>query len=598
MAAEGLSDFAIKNLLTNMELYGEVALRIRDKDARLLPLKLNFAQKFVHEKLRQQYRDQGRVRAIILKARQTGFSTYTAGRFFRRATLLPRQRALIVAHEQKPAEDIFGIYDRYFTYLPEELKPMVRSTDAARQIRFDNPDRRDRGVRPGLDSIIEVGTANNANLGRGITPQMVHASELAMWEKPEDTWLSLMQGVPKNNSEVIIESTAKGHGNFFHNMWLDASTGESDFIAIFLPWWIHDEYELKLNHAEKAELKLLLDDQEREYVEKGIEFEGRIHKLSLGRIAWRRWAIRNNCFGDERLFRQEYPANPEEAFLVSGNTFIEEEVLKDYKDLAIDPKIRGQLVRLSGGILPKKHERGYLRIWEKPNSNGLYVIGADTAEGRQVATKDASASDPNSERGGRDFSSADVFDVVTRRQVAQLHGRMAPEIFADQLNLLGRYYSTENRSGTRTPALIAVEKNHNSGESVLRLLQKDWAYPNLFRHRLINRRRNRPEQRMGFVTSVETRMPMLDGLAQAMREGTITIPSKDTIRELMSFVRDEEGKPAAQEGAHDDRVISLAIAHEVGRYAHIPTGGNSRTYRYDHWDDDEETAEIRALARR
>lgn len=582
MSTAVLTDHAIKHLLTNMELYGEVCLRIRDKNARLLPLKMNYAQRYCHEKLKAQYAKEGKVRAIILKARQTGFSTYTAGRFFRRSTMLPLQNALVVAHEQKPAEDIFAIYDRYFTYLPEEMKPMVRSSNAARQIIFDNPDMKDRGRRPGLGSKISVGTANNANLGRGNTYQMVHASELAFWEKPEDTWLSLMQAVTPGSSEVIIESTAKGVGNFFHQMWLDAEQGASDFIPIFLPWWIHDEYVLPLDSKERAALKVTLDDTERSYVEEGIEFDGARHKLTLGRIAWRRWAIRNNTFGDERLFRQEYPANPEEAFLVSGNTFIEEEVLRDYDNLCREPKMRGNLVRIRGGIVPRRNEGGYLRIFEKPNSNGLYVIGADTATGRQVAIKDASASDPNNERGGRDFSSADVFDVITRTQVAQLHGRMAAEVFADQLNLLGRYYSTENRSGTRTPALLAVEKNHNSGESVLRLLQKDWRYPNLFRHRRINRRMNRPEERMGWVTSVETRMPMLDGLAQAMREGTITIPAKDTIRELMSFVRDEEGKPAAQEGAHDDRVISLAIAHEIARYAHIPSGGSSQSYTYEY----------------
>jgi hypothetical protein len=61
-------------------------------------------------------------------------------------------------------------------------------------------------------------------------------------------------------------------------------------------------------------------------------------------------------------------------------------------------------------------------------------------------------------------------------------------------------------------------------------------------------------------------MPMLDSLAEGVRNATIEIPSADTVREMFTFVRGDEGRPEAQEGTHDDRVISLAIAKQMTRY--------------------------------
>lgn len=52
---------------------------------------------------------------------------------------------------------------------------------------------------------------------------------------------------------------------------------------------------------------------------------------------------------------------------------------------------------------------------------------------------------------------------------------------------------------------------------------------------------------------------MLDNLGELSREQTITIPCRETVQEMLTFIRDENGKPLAQEGAHDDTVISLAI---------------------------------------
>ena len=71
-----------ERLLTDFPYYAEHCLTIRSKAGGLVPLRLNRIQRTVHDRLEEQLRETGRVRALILKARQPGVSTYVEARFF------------------------------------------------------------------------------------------------------------------------------------------------------------------------------------------------------------------------------------------------------------------------------------------------------------------------------------------------------------------------------------------------------------------------------------------------------------------------------------------------------------------------------------
>lgn len=548
---------------SDLAYYCEDALRIVTKNAALIPLKFNFAQRFVHQKLSEQLKAEGRIRAIVLKARQEGISTYAAARNFRRMHLYPNQNIMVVADQKVRGATLFGIYDSYYRNLRDELRPHRRYMGKGTQLWFDTS----TGVG-GLNSKVNVGTAKDAATGRAATIHSLHASEVAWWTDAEDTWVGLAQSLPDSNSEVIIESTANGVGNFFETMWNDATQGLNGYLPIFLPWFIHEEYVTPTTESMDKEITTTLSPWERTAMETGIEWEGELWALTTQQLAWRRRKIKEDFRGDERGFRQEFPSTAREAFLVSGNCFFDEEVLQQYEATAKKEKVilRGNLVKRGEVIAPTHNEFGYLRIWKLPAPTGHYVIFADTAEGRQSSTqRDVSFADPDLERGGRDFCSADVFDSVSRAYVAQVHGRMAPEVFAEQLNLLGRYYSC--RVGDRiAPALIGVEQNHSSGETTLRWL-KDAAYPRLYSHRSINRRTNKATSILGWRTTVENRMPMLDEFSAALRDNSIWLANRDTIRECYTFIRDDSGRPEAQEGTHDDRVISAAGALQMARWS-------------------------------
>ena len=89
-------------------------LKIRDKRGRLVPFKLNRAQR--------EYAETCTGRNIVLKARQLGITTYIASRFFLNTITRPGTVTVQVAHDQSSAEAIFRIVHRFLENLPEELR--------------------------------------------------------------------------------------------------------------------------------------------------------------------------------------------------------------------------------------------------------------------------------------------------------------------------------------------------------------------------------------------------------------------------------------------------------------------------------------------
>ncbi len=548
-------------------------LKIRTKPgpegSQLIPLALNRAQEIVDAQVEAQKAATGRIRAIVLKARQEGISTYVAARIYHGCTLWPRRRGLVIADDLDRAGEIFNIYERFDSHAA--LKPPKRSTRKSRELSW------------ATDSSITVETARDVDTGRATTPDYVHASEFAAWPHPEDTLAGLLDAMPLEAGEFWIESTAKGVGNAFHQMWLDAVAGESDWLAIFLPWFVDPTYQVALSEVEREALLATADTFELAALGPGISYEGETVRLSPEQLAWRRRKIRER--GDARVFRQENPATPEEAFLVTGEKFFDAEALIDHGSRTIPPIARGSFIDLKGGGLTfRPDERGPVRIWESPDPDGHYVIGADTSEG--ILATGRSLSQGSSERGGRDFSSADVLKVSElvddptgkkvripcRRQVGLIHGRLVPERFAKQIFAAAAYWSCPGRPdapGSRSLALTGVERNHSSGQTVIRELLERHRHSNMFIHSRLNTRTGKASADYGWVTDGTTRMPMLDEFAAAARDGEVAIRSADTIREMETFVWPETGKtnlPQAEEGCHDDRVISFGIGLQMARH--------------------------------
>ena len=92
--------------------YAAKCLKIRPKKGGLIPFELNAVQRTIYERLERQLAETGRVRALILKARQPGCSTYIEGRDYWKVTHREGVRAFILTHKQEATDNLFGMAER------------------------------------------------------------------------------------------------------------------------------------------------------------------------------------------------------------------------------------------------------------------------------------------------------------------------------------------------------------------------------------------------------------------------------------------------------------------------------------------------------
>jgi hypothetical protein len=284
-------------LKNDFEFYARNCLKIRTKNDGLQPLILNDAQSYIDKRIQEQLESTGKVRAIILKGRQQGASTYTEGRYVWKTTHNKGVRAFILTHDGESTNALFEMTERYYDNLPPFVKPSLGACNS-KELHFDR-----------LDSGYKIGTAGNKAVGRGQTIQYFHGSEVAFWMNASEHTKGIMQAIPDaEGTEVIWESTANGVGNFFHEQWKLAEKGLSEFEAIFVPWFWQKEYK-----------KEVPDDFSLTYEEEKLK---EAYNLSDEQMLWRRVKVSElttDGVDGAKAFKQEYPMNAAEAFQVSGS---------------------------------------------------------------------------------------------------------------------------------------------------------------------------------------------------------------------------------------------------------------------------------------
>lgn len=277
---------------TDYELFAREFLRIRTKSGAIVPLVFNRAQRHIHERLEEQKAKTGKVRAMILKGRQQGCSTYIGGRFYHRCSRNGGLRTFILTHEDQATQNLFEMVCRFHENLPKKMRPSTGIANA-KELVFDQ-----------LDSGYKIGTAYTTGVGRSSTLQLFHGSEVAHWRNADIHAAGVLQAIPHEpGTEAVLESTAAGVGNWYHRKWTEAEAGHNEYITIFTPWFWSDEYAVPVGPD------FTLDVEEREHAE--------MYGLSNEQMAWRRSKLIE--LGDPLLFKQEYPTTAAEAFQMSGH---------------------------------------------------------------------------------------------------------------------------------------------------------------------------------------------------------------------------------------------------------------------------------------
>jgi len=497
--------------------FSEDRLKIITKDAvqGYIPFKFNKAQQKIHDAVEKQLKKKGRVRVLILKARQQGISTYTAGRVFWKTLYTPYTRSVVLAHDSATSDALFTMSKQFIERMPENTAPeLVKSN--AKEIKFAHN-----------DSGFRLYTAGSPEAGRGTTPTILHCSEVAFWQNQEKILAGLFQGVSSaDGTEIILESTANGASGSFYEMWKKAEQGLNDYVSVFLPWYMTLEYTMK------ASKKFVRTKEE--------EALSELYTLTNDQLYWRRMKIGES---GAKKFAQEYPATSEEAFQVSGANVFDIEKIEKLK-IESATSIRSFNPKMMSW---DEQREGHLEIWDAPSFNEKYIIGADVALGV-----------------GQDYSTAVVMN--SQREVVGLYrnNRIDPSAFGKELFYLGRYFNN---------ALLAVESN-SMGVATLQKL-KDMNYVNMYFQTKIANISNEEGVRLGFRTTSASKPAIIGNLKNWLFEEELDIKSSIITQELKDYLSDDRGSTGASPGCFDDSVMALAIACEVYR-THIDKLTNDR----------------------
>jgi hypothetical protein len=250
----------------------EQELTIINKDKVEVPFVLNKSQSHLLHQL-PNYED-----IVILKARKMGFSSLVLAIEVTKFIFGRNERMVSMSFDATAAGKQL-----------ERAKHFLRSFELRNNCKLPlKYNTKSEMVYEGTDNstnrpftnTLRIGTAKSGSFGRGDDITFLHITEAAFCPNMDE----LLTGVGEatvNGAHRILETTANGF-NDFKEFWSRAELGENGYKALFYgPEWEYD----------------------RDFLER--------KKKTLG----------------ERLFKQEYPGTPEEAFLTSGDCYFDQHVL-------------------------------------------------------------------------------------------------------------------------------------------------------------------------------------------------------------------------------------------------------------------------------
>lgn len=230
------------------------------------------------------------------------------------------------------------------------------------------------------------------------------------------------------------------------------------------------------------------------------------------------WFTRETKNLPRRKIAQEFLCD----FISSGDTFLQPSELESIRE-AIRPPIE------------KTGPQSAVWIWRKPEPGKKYVLAADISRG-----------------DAKDFSTFHIVDDSSCEVVAEYMGKIPPDKLADLLFEYGKMYNE---------ALICPEQNTFGYFTCVKL--RDDGYPHLYYQGssgdLFNFKPTDPNAVPGFSTQTKTRSQILAKLEELARNSILKVYSQRLYDQLQAFIWNGS-KAMASKDAHDDLIISLAIA--------------------------------------
>ena len=524
-------------IVEDFEFWCARCVTIKDKmSSQNVPFVLNRPQRRLLGVMEEQRAAGLPVRVILLKARQWGGSTLV--QMYMAWQQLVRHHgwnSLICGHLHATSKGIKRMYNLLLRHYPREL--LDENDELPRFAKLEGqPNVHQIEAR---DCLVLTGSARSEDAARGYDIAMAHLSEVAFWQtsamhNPDDVVRSVCGSVAlKPETVVVLESTANGVGDYFHDEWLRAQMGDSDKVPVFVPWHEIGIY----THAVDDALALWR------------EMDGYEHTLwddgcTLEQINW--YHLKRREYRTHALMMAEYPSNASEAFTTSGhNPFDREHLDRLEEGCCLAPLLVGD-IQADGqsGEDAKRNihlvsaSSGLLKVWEQPE----HLTPVKT---RYMAVVDV---------GGRaessDYSVIAVWRLRDSRRkaaiVAQWRGHIDHDELAWKSMQLAKYYND---------ALLVIESNTLTNEAA-RAGESEYILENL--HQVYGNVYQRGHGKLGFHTNAKTKPKAVAALIAALRDGGYIERDQEAVNEMRCY-EDHNGRYAARPGKHDDILMTRAI---------------------------------------
>lgn len=542
----------------------QIKIKLKGKSKRDY-LVLNRAQRYYLTFLERLRKAGQPIFIVLLKARQWGGSTLTQFYMMWIQKLHKKHwNSVIVGDIEKQSKVVLSMYEKacedYDTFIdegvPTALKPFGRTNDIR--------------VLEGRECTISVGSMQKPDKIRSEDISMAHFTEFGLWKttdnkSPDDVKQSIDGTILDDEYSVwVIESTAKGVGNPFHETYTGAEKGENKYTPAFVPWYMIDMYSRSITKDPSKRAAKSDPEAYPHFIASMSEYEWFLWNegATLEAINWYRIKSRGV---DEWRMKSEYPTTAIEAFQSTGRAIFKDEYLTELYKMCHKPQRVGEIVSSSNGF-DKKEFLQNLRF--ETNDRGNFKMWADvdrsvTMQERYLVTVDLGKGDSND----ADNTVVCVFDRYWQQAgedgypevVAEWAGKESEtDLLAWKIAQIAAYYNN---------ALLVIESNtiDSSKEDRFRAILdeiKDY-YPNLYKRAIKNQNDvgNTGAFRYGWNTSHRSKEEIIANLQWALRHGMYIERNTESVDEMKIFERHEDGSLGNVKGKHnhDDRVITRAL---------------------------------------
>jgi hypothetical protein len=510
---------------------------IKDKRGKTISPEPNILQKRMFEHYRKCQLEGKPCKMVILKPRQKGASTCAQALTYHHMRKHEDLSGSLMGDISGTSDKVFEIYRRYaendqfpWNDIGTNLKNGGNLADA---ITLDS------------GSVYGKETAGSKNAGRSGTVQVGNMTEVAFWpmQGAKDPALAYLQSLydGDNLSLVVADSTPNGPTGWFYRTWVQ----DNEWAKIFAAWFEFDDSVVPFENDDMKQhfIDTMTDDEKSEMERFDVGYE---------QLNWRRRVLQDKCNGDISKFRQEYPSDPDECFLMSSRPRFHIDIVKDMLESSQNQTCQVGTVTFQddankkAGFIPDR--AGSWKVYEEPEYDSKYLISIDTCTGEDQQQQGLAA-DP-------DFHSAQVWkapyedwhgDWHVAKLVAVHHSRIDIGVLAEEIAAMSVWYG----------GAFTIPEVNNSGLALVKYLL-DLGI-SVYRRRKTIDSMGLVEKSFGWQTDRLTRKTVIDHLASEIMDRNLDIPDEGIMKELKTFVVNDKGKPEAAPGHHDDHVLACAI---------------------------------------